>query len=171
MPNAESISVFANSLFVGPYQFGYIARHDAFVRALASFSGVFTMHRMRKEQPVRNRFSVYAGSALFAASMAEAAIAAEPVKEESAKEIIFSASKGNCLACHMMPTLNDAVQPGNSGPPLIAMSARFPDRAVLRAKIWDATASRPDSLMPPFGKHKVLTEEQIDKIVEFIYVL
>jgi sulfur-oxidizing protein SoxX len=120
---------------------------------------------------VRNWFSVNAGLALFAAIISHAACAAEPVKEESAKEIIFSSSKGNCLACHMMPTLNDAEQSGNSGPPLIAMSARFPDKAVLRSKIWDATASNPETLMPPFGKHRLLTEEQIDKIVEFIYVL
>ncbi len=120
---------------------------------------------------MRNRFSVNAGLALCAALIAHAAGAAEPVREDSTKEIIFNSRLGNCLACHMMPTLSDAEQPGNSGPPLIAMSARFPDRAVLRAKIWDATVSNPESLMPPFGKHKVLTEEQIDKIVEFIYVL
>jgi sulfur-oxidizing protein SoxX len=120
---------------------------------------------------MRNRISVRAGLALSAALAFNVAIAAEPAKEETGKEIAYNSAKGNCLACHAMPTLPDAEQPGNSGPPLIAMSARFPDKKVLRAKIWDATATNPSSIMPPFGKHKALTEEQIDKVIEFIYGL
>jgi L-cysteine S-thiosulfotransferase len=54
---------------------------------------------------------------------------------------------------------------------LIAMSARFPDLAVLRGKIWDASATHPGTMMPPFGKHRVLTEDQIDKVLEFVYQL
>lgn len=120
---------------------------------------------------MRNPVSVGARFALLAALFANAAIAAEPAKPETGKDIAYDNKKGNCLACHAMPTLADAEQPGNSGPPLIAMSARFPDKKVLRAKIWDATATNPSTLMPPFGKHKALTEEQIDKVVEFIYGL
>lgn len=89
----------------------------------------------------------------------------------SGKEIAFDASRGDCLSCHAMPTLADAVPAGNSGPPLIAMTARFPDRQALRAKLWDATASNPDTMMPPYGRHKVLTEDEIDKVLEFIYGL
>jgi sulfur-oxidizing protein SoxX len=51
------------------------------------------------------------------------------------------------------------------------MKARFPDKAVLRAQIWDATVKNSKSLMPPFGKHKVLTENQIDKVTDFIHSL
>ncbi len=90
---------------------------------------------------------------------------------ETGKDIAYNRSKGNCLACHSMPSLPDAEQTGNSGPPLIAMQARFPDKAVLRAKIWDATVSNPQTMMPPMGKHQVLTEEEIDKVVDFIYGL
>jgi sulfur-oxidizing protein SoxX len=90
---------------------------------------------------------------------------------EAARDILFDRAKGNCLACHHLPTLVGAEQPGNSGPPLIAMQARFPDKRVLRAKIWDATASTPDSFMPPFGRHQILTEDEIDLVVEFIYGL
>lgn len=121
---------------------------------------------------MRNHVSVGTGFALLAALFVNAAVAAEPAKnEETGKSIAYDNKIGNCLACHAMPTLADAEQPGNSGPPLIAMSARFPDKKVLRAKIWDATATNPGTLMPPFGKHKALTEEQIDKVLEFIYAL
>jgi sulfur-oxidizing protein SoxX len=92
-------------------------------------------------------------------------------KVESGKEISFNHEKGHCLSCHGFPTQPDAEQSGNSGPPIIAMQARFPDKTVLRAKIWDATASHPTSFMPPFGKHKILNDDEIDKVVDFIYSL
>lgn len=121
---------------------------------------------------MRKFASVLAGSALLSALLvSSAALAADAKKEETGKDIAYNRSKGNCLACHAMPTLPDAEQPGNSGPPLIAMSARFPDKAVLRSKIWDASVSNPHTMMPPYGKHRVLTEGEIDKVVEFIYGL
>ncbi len=61
--------------------------------------------------------------------------------------------------------------PGNIGPPLVAMKARFPDKAKLRAQIWDSTKNNPNSMMPPFGRHAILTEAEIDKVVEFVYSL
>lgn len=97
--------------------------------------------------------------------------AAAPKKEESGKDIAFNRSKGNCLACHAMPTLSDAESPGQYGPPLIAMSARFPDKARMRAQIWDATTFNASSSMIPFGKHGVLTEAEIDKVTDFVYGL
>lgn len=84
------------------------------------------------------------------------------------KKIAFDRAKGNCLACHM---IEGGELPGNIGPPLVAMKARFPDKAKLRAQIWDSTRSNPNSIMPPFGRHEILTESEIDKVVEFIYSL
>ena len=59
----------------------------------------------------------------------------------------------------------------NIGPPLVAMQPLFRDKAKLRAQIWDSTPSNPASIMPPFGRQQVLTESEIDKVVEFIYTL
>lgn len=84
------------------------------------------------------------------------------------KKIAFDRTKGNCLACHM---IEGGELPGNIGPPLVAMKARFPDKAKLRAQIWDATRSNPNSIMIPFGRHEVLTESEIDKVVEFVHSL
>ncbi len=91
--------------------------------------------------------------------------------EPSGKSLVLAPAKGNCVACHALPTVKEATPAGNSGSPLIAMSARFPDKAALRAMIWDATAVNPASFMPPFGKHRILTGDEIDRIVEFIYEL
>ena len=118
---------------------------------------------------MRKRASIITG--LLAALLATTAFAQQAKKAETGQDIAFNRSKGNCLACHAMPTVPGAEQPGESGPPLIAMQARFPDKAVLRAKIWDATVSNPASFMPPMGKHQVLTEEELDKVVEFLYGL
>ncbi len=87
---------------------------------------------------------------------------------EKGKAVSFDRKKGNCLACHAM---DDGTLPGNIGPPLIAMKARFPDKAKLRAQIWDATVTNPNTIMIPFGRNNVLSEEEIDQIVEYIYTL
>ena len=84
------------------------------------------------------------------------------------KSIAFDRKKGNCLSCHM---IEDGELPGNSGPPLIARQQRYPDKAKLREQIWDATVRNAQSMMPPFGKHGILTEDELDKVVEYIYSL
>jgi len=87
---------------------------------------------------------------------------------EKGKAVAYDRKKGNCLACHAM---DDGTLPGNIGPPLIAMKARYPDKAKLRAQIWDATVANPNTIMIPFGRNKVLSEEEIDQVVEYIYTL
>lgn len=95
------------------------------------------------------------------ASASEATIA-------EGKKLAFNRKLGNCLACH---AIAGGSLPGDIGPPLIAMKARFPNKAKLRAQIWDSTANNPNSIMPPFGKHNMLSEKQIDKITDYIYSL
>ena len=109
--------------------------------------------------------------ALGAITLTGSALAADAAKEPTGKDLAFDRKKGNCLACHGMPTQPDAESAGLYGPPLIAMSARFPDKAKLRAQIWDATVANPSSTMIPFGKHGVLSEAEIDKITDFVYGL
>jgi L-cysteine S-thiosulfotransferase len=94
--------------------------------------------------------------------------AAESSVIEQGKAIAFDRKLGNCLACHQ---IEGGSMAGNIGPPLIAMKARFPDKAKLRAQIYDARVANPNTIMVPFGPNQVLTGEQIDKVVEFIYTL
>ena len=103
------------------------------------------------------------------ATMSFPAAAAEGASAvEQGKAIAYDRKKGNCLACHAM---DDGTLPGNIGPPLIAMKARFPDKAKLRAQVWDATVANPNSIMIPFGRVKALSEDEIDMVVEYIYTL
>ena len=83
-------------------------------------------------------------------------------------------SKGDCLACHTMavdPWPESLTAGGNIAQPLAAIKQRFPEKAKLRAQIWDATRSNPRSVMPPFGRHKILTEDEIDNIVGFLLTI
>ena len=95
--------------------------------------------------------------------------AAEPVNSIAAgKSLVMERSKGNCLACHV---IEDGKQAGNIGPPLIGMKLRFPDSEVLYRQIWDAGEKNPDSRMPPFGRHGILSREDIDLVIEYLYTL
>ena len=76
--------------------------------------------------------------------------------------------KGNCLACHRF---DDGELPGNLGPPLLAMKLRFPDRQALVEQVCDATIRNPDSRMPPFCRHGILTEDEVEVIVDYLYTL
>ncbi len=87
---------------------------------------------------------------------------------EQGKKIAFDRKKGNCLACHQIA---GGTLPGDIGPPLVAMKARYPDKAKLRAQIWDARKKNPHTIMPPFGPHHILSEKEIDLVTDFIYSL
>ena len=84
------------------------------------------------------------------------------------KEISFDRKKGNCLACHAM---DDGELAGLVWPPLMMMKVRFPDRAVLREQVWDPTIRNPATSMPPYGRQRMMTEEEIDKVVDYLYTL
>jgi len=101
-----------------------------------------------------------------AASMSYSTAFADTLEE--GKAIAFDRAQGNCLACH---TIVGGEAPGTIGPPLVAMQTRYPDKAKLRAQIWDATVANPNTAMPPFGRNEILTEAEIDKVVEFIWSL
>lgn len=87
---------------------------------------------------------------------------------EEGKKLAFDRKKGNCLACHM---IEGGELPGNIGPPLIAMKARFPDKKTLRDQIYDARIKNPNTIMIPFGPHGVMSDKEIDKVTDFIYTL
>jgi len=110
-------------------------------------------------------FAVLAGSATMIPTLA---IAADAATIAQGKEVAFNRKTGNCLACH---AIDDGISPGDIGPPLVAMKARFPDKAVLRAQIWDAQVKNPDTRMPPFGKHGIVSDSDIDAIVAYLYTL
>lgn len=84
------------------------------------------------------------------------------------QNLAFERSKGNCLACHHIA---GGTLAGTVAPPLIQMQARFPVREVLREQIADARIRNSKTIMPPFEAHGILTAEEVDAIVDFLYTL
>lgn len=84
------------------------------------------------------------------------------------KEISFQRSKGNCLACHV---IEDGEDPGNIGPALINMQAKYASKKQLKDIIWDATQFNTNTNMPPFGRNKILTAKELDLVVDYIWSL
>ena len=89
-------------------------------------------------------------------------------ESEQGKKIAFDRKKGNCLTCHFV---EGGTLMGNTGPALVAMKVRFPDRDVLVAQVSDARNSNPKTIMPPFGSHEILTKSEINLIVTWLYTL
>lgn len=105
--------------------------------------------------------------ALLLLALSTSALADQTLIDEG-REIAFDRKKGNCLSCH---AIEGGEMPGNIGPPLLAMKARFPEPSRLKAQISDARTANPDTIMPPFGPNAILTEAEIEKVVAFIHSL
>jgi L-cysteine S-thiosulfotransferase len=82
--------------------------------------------------------------------------------------LAFDRAKGNCLACH---TMRGSDVPSNVGPELKDMKARFPDRADLVSILTNEAARNPQTVMPPFGRDQILSADEINQIVDFLYTL
>jgi sulfur-oxidizing protein SoxX len=92
-------------------------------------------------------------------------VAKDPVTQGAC--VVVIRTKGNCAACHLIQGLPS----GNVAPPLVAIKQRFPDKAKLRAQIDDATKANPRSVMPPFGRHGILSKDEVDNVTEFMLTL
>lgn len=99
-------------------------------------------------------------------------LAASPVLAQSAaadgQKLAFDRGKGNCLTCHV---IKGGDLPGTIGPELKDIQAKYPDRNELVAILFDETRRNPQTMMPPFGRNRILTEQEISAIVDFLQTL
>ena len=106
--------------------------------------------------------AVSIGAAAFAGPAAAQSAVAEGQK------LAFDRGKGNCLTCHDIKGGN---LPGSIGPALTDIKSKYPDRAELVAILVDATQRNPLTVMPPFGRNRILTDNEISAIVDFLQTL
>ena len=100
-----------------------------------------------------------------------AAAASSQATAQSASEgqkLAFDRSKGNCLTCH---EIKGGDLPGSIGPALKDIKSKYPDRKELVAILTDETKRNPLTVMPPFGRNRILTEQEINAIVDFLQTL
>jgi sulfur-oxidizing protein SoxX len=105
-------------------------------------------------------------SAMLAAALLAAAPALAQTPVMPGQTVAFDRAKGNCLTCH---DIAGGDSPGNVAPPLNGMKSRFADRNALTAIIFDETKRNPQTVMPPFGRNLILTHEEIESVVDFLY--
>ncbi len=84
------------------------------------------------------------------------------------QRLAFDRGKGNCLTCHEIKGGDLA---GTIGPALKDIKSKYPDRNELVAILNDETKRNPQTMMPPFGRNRILTEQEINAIVDFLETL
>jgi sulfur-oxidizing protein SoxX len=101
-----------------------------------------------------------------------AATLSDPAHAQSAaaegQKLAFDRGKGNCLTCH---EIKGGDLPGSIGPPLKDIKSKYPDRNELVAILTDETKRNPQTVMPPFGRNRILTEQEINAVVDFLQTL
>ena len=100
-------------------------------------------------------------AAAFGPAMAQSAVA-------EGQKLAFDRGKGNCLTCH---EIKGGDLPGTIGPALKDIKSKYPDRNELVAILTDETKRNPQTVMPPFGRNRILTEKEISAIVDFLQTL
>ncbi len=84
------------------------------------------------------------------------------------QKIAFDRGKGNCLTCH---EIKGGDLPGTIGPALTQIKSKYPNRDDLVAIVSDETKRNPQTVMPPFGRNRILTEKEISAVVDFLQTL
>ena len=95
-----------------------------------------------------------------------------PVRAQSSitegQKLAFDRAKGNCLTCHV---IKGGDLPGTIGPELVDIKSKYPNRDDLVAIVFDETKRNPLTVMPPFGRNRILTEKEISAVVDFLQTL
>ena len=113
---------------------------------------------LRKSAPV---LALLAGAAFAGPACAQSVVA-------EGQKLAFDRSKGNCLTCHV---IKGGEYPGTIGPELTDIKSKYPTRDELVAILNDETKRNPLTVMPPFGRNRILTEKEINAIVDFLQTL
>ena len=87
---------------------------------------------------------------------------------DEGRKLAFDRGKGNCLTCHV---IKGGEYPGTIGPELTDIKSKYPNRDELVAILNDETKRNPLTMMPPFGRNRILTEKEINAIVDFLQTL
>ncbi len=87
------------------------------------------------------------------------------------RELFTNPGKGNCIACHQVPEGSGPVVRADVGPRLDAARLKGWDRARLRALLDDPMRANPDTVMPPYGRHRLLDAREIERIIDYLHAL
>jgi sulfur-oxidizing protein SoxX len=122
---------------------------------------------MRETPLIRRHWSK---SGLIAATMLALSMGAAAAQSAVAEgqKLAFDRGKGNCLTCH---AIKGGEYPGTLGPALVDIKSKYPNRDELVAIVYDETKRNPLTVMPPFGRNRILTDREISAVVDFLQTL
>jgi len=120
------------------------------------------------QHPTRFRLWLVLSWALIVTATVPATTARAQSGVAEGQRLAFDLTKGNCLSCH---EIKGGDLPGSIGPALRDIKNKYPDRKDLIAILTDETRRNPQTAMPPFGRNRILTEQEIDAIVDFLQTL
>ena len=112
--------------------------------------------------------------ARIASLLALAAVAGVPsalAQAPAALDLFVQRDKGHCIACHQLPEGAGPPARADLGPRLEGARMRALGRARLREIIEDPMKANPQTLMPPYGRHRLLERAEIERLVEFLHAL
>lgn len=108
-------------------------------------------------------------SALLLALALPALAAAQP--QPGGLDLFTRADKGGCLACHQLPAGAGPATRADLGPRLEGTRMRELGRERIREVIEDPMRANPGTVMPPYGRHRLLEAAEIAMLVEFLHAL
>jgi sulfur-oxidizing protein SoxX len=86
-------------------------------------------------------------------------------------ELFIRPDKGYCISCHQVPAGAGPETRSNVGPALAGARMRELGRAALAELLRDPMRANPDTVMPPFGRHRILDEREIGAVTEYLLAL
>ena len=81
------------------------------------------------------------------------------------------ADKGRCITCHQLPQGVGPATRADLGSRLEGPRMRELGRDRIREAIADPMRANPDTVMPPYGRHRILEAAEIERLTEFLHAL
>jgi len=86
-------------------------------------------------------------------------------------DLFIRPEKGHCIACHQVPEGAGPRTNADLGPRLEGARMRSLGKSAIRDIITDPMRTNPETLMPPFGRHRLLDSAEIDRLVDYLHAL
>jgi sulfur-oxidizing protein SoxA len=89
----------------------------------------------------------------------------------SVADLFVRAEKGHCIACHQVPAGSGPKTRADLGPALEGARMRALGKPGIRAAIVDPMVANSTTVMPPFGRHRLLDSAEIERLVDYLHAL
>ena len=111
------------------------------------------------------------GRARILAAAAALVAGAASGQASEGRELFTNPGKGNCIACHQVPEGSGPAVRADVGPRLDAARLKGWGRARLREFLDDPMRANPDTVMPPYGRHRLLDAREIEQLIDYLHAL